>query len=84
LVYLQRLEKSAVADHSLNHDHTTTLQDTKHLSAKTGYLDRLIRKAKEIQMHPNNMNREHGLVLSTVWKSLLHTIKNGGQKNYTQ
>ena len=34
------------------------------------YLD-----ASLIEMHPNNMNREHGLILSNAWKPLLHTLK---------
>jgi hypothetical protein len=42
------------------------------------YSDRPIREAIEIQMHLNNMNKEDGLVLSTAWKPLLHTLKQNG------
>jgi hypothetical protein len=41
------------------------------------------REVIEIEMYPNNMNREDGLTLSTAWKPLLHTLKGKRYKQNT-
>jgi hypothetical protein len=64
-----------VAKHSINLDHHIQLQNITILSTKSTYMDRMIRKTSEIELHPNNMNREDGFRLSRSWKPYIHSLK---------
>ena len=74
-VRLVQPDKSAVAKHSFNYDQMVRLQDNKILSSKTGYMNRLVSEAIEIEMHPDNINRFGGFKLSRYWKPLPQSLR---------
>jgi hypothetical protein len=67
-------EQSAVAEHSMNHEHHILFQDTRILSTKSSYVDRPVREVIELELQPKNMNREDGLILSGSRKPLFSLL----------
>jgi hypothetical protein len=74
-IRLEHPDKPAVSEHSVDFGHRIQLHNTSILATKTQYMDRIIREAIEIELHPNNMNREVGFCLSKSWKPLISSLK---------
>jgi hypothetical protein len=71
-----------VAEDSFDSSHKILFQDTAFLSTKSGYLERFIVEAIEVDLHPNNISREEGLTLSRSWETYFTTLE--GRKNTDQ
>jgi len=67
-------DTSAVAELMFIHNHLIKSQDTRSLPTVPGYMDRIIREAVELELHPNNMNSEDDLTLNGSWKPLFRLL----------
>jgi hypothetical protein len=63
-IQLKHQDKSAVAEHSINHGHHIQFHLSSILTMKTRYMDRIVREAIEIELQPYNINKEDGFCLS--------------------
>jgi hypothetical protein len=71
-------DKSAVAEHSIDHGHCIQFHSSSILTTKTRYMDRIVMEAIEIELHPYNINREGGFCLRKSWKPLIGSLKLSG------
>jgi hypothetical protein len=71
---LEHPDKSAIAQHSVGTGHRIQCHNTSIVDTKIRYMNRIVREAIDIELHPNNMNTEVGFV-STSHGSLSSTIK---------
>jgi hypothetical protein len=74
-IRLQHLEKSAIAELSINLGHRIQLHNTSIPASKSRYMDRIIREATEIEPHPNNINRDNSFSLIRSWKPLIRVLR---------
>jgi hypothetical protein len=62
-IHFYHPEKHAAAEHSINLGHCIQVYTTSILAKKSRHMNRIIREAKEIELHPS-INREDGFSLS--------------------
>jgi hypothetical protein len=77
-IRLDHPDKSALAEHSIDQGHRIQFHDASILATKTRYMDRIVREAIEIDLHPHNINRGGGFCLSKIWKPLIGSLKFSG------
>ncbi|KAG8231297.1 hypothetical protein J437_LFUL006953 [Ladona fulva] len=73
---LNHPEKSAVAEHSLSHDHTILFKETKKSCHSNSFWDKLTNEAIKIELEKNNFNRDVGYIISQSWKPVFQLMEN--------
>jgi hypothetical protein len=79
-IRLEHPDKSAIAEHIVDLGHRIQFHKTSILTTKTRYMDHIVREAIQIELHPNNMNREvsfclsHGSLSSVPSRNLLNMM----------
>jgi predicted GIY-YIG superfamily endonuclease len=67
-------DKSAVAQQALETGHKVKFNNTCRLARRKEYMDHIIKEAIEIKLHPDNINRDGGYILSRAWQPVLRQI----------
>jgi hypothetical protein len=62
-ICLHQPDKSAVAEQTINEGHCINF-DTTVLAKKVGYMDCTVKEATEVQLNPDNFNKDIGFTLS--------------------
>jgi hypothetical protein len=74
-IRLEHPDKSAVAEHNINQGHRILFHDASILNMR--YMDRIVRDAIEVVLHPFNTNKEDGFRLSKKSKTISVTGRGG-------
>jgi hypothetical protein len=73
-------EISYVAEHLLNTGHEIQFEKTQRLNRTATYMNRIVKEAIEIQLHPGTSNREAGFILSRTWQPKITIFKPSTQQ----
>jgi len=76
-VWLGYPDTSALAELGFSHNHVIKFQDTQIFTNVPICMEQLIREAVELELNPNDMNRDDGLTFSRSWKLLLLLLREG-------
>jgi hypothetical protein len=66
-------------EHSIEAGHNIDFNNITILEKVTGYIDRLVKEATEINLHPSNLNRDGGFNLSRAWQPLTNMLKQSSE-----
>jgi hypothetical protein len=75
-IRLNRLDKSAVVEHSINTGHCIHFSNTIVLDRTSSYMNHLLKEAIGIRLNNKNFNRDGGLMLRRAWHPVINMLSN--------
>jgi hypothetical protein len=75
-IRLDQLDKSAVAEHSVNTAHCIDFSNTIVLDRTSSCMDRPVKEAIGIRLDSKNFNRDGGLMLTHAWHPVINMLSN--------
>jgi hypothetical protein len=75
-ICLNQLEKSVVAELSMNTGHQIDFSNITILDRTSGYMDQDIKEAIHIRLNRKNFNRDNGFNLSRAWFPVMSMLAN--------
>jgi hypothetical protein len=66
---------SVVTEHSFIYNHHIQFHNTQILASKSVHVDQLMREVIELELHPDSVNIEDGLLVSVSWKPIFCSIR---------
>jgi hypothetical protein len=65
----------AISPYALETGHKIDFNNTCRLARTKGYMDRIIKEAIEIKLHPDNINRDGGFILNRALQPAIRQIR---------
>jgi hypothetical protein len=72
---LNRVQKSSLTEHSCTTSHHVCLEDARVVAKLDNYGKRKVMEALEIELNPNNLNKDDGWKLSESWRPVLVDLR---------
>ncbi len=73
--------KSAVAEHAHKTGHYPNWKNVECMEKDQHWYTRKVKEAIQIQLHPNNINRDSGVELPKAWLPIVRKHQSGGKNN---
>ena len=82
-IRLGKTLQSAVAEHAHSTGHYPNWNNVKYVERDQHWYSRRLKEAIQIQLHPNNINRDNGIEISKAWLPIVRKHQSDPRREQT-